>query len=75
MRNGYYQCNPPGENEVAESKRFTTVEEAAIFLLSNPDWKIWLGGNSTARDGQLSRGIVVEGVFDRDELLRRGILK
>ena len=53
---------------------FDTPEEAAIFLLRNPDWKIWVAGNGTHSDGQVKNGLVIDGTFDFDDLKRRGFL-
>lgn len=77
LRKGRYQCNPPGSrtNTVVKAKFFDTLEETAIFLIKNPEWKVWLEpGLGKISGGQISRGLVIEGRLDRDDLLARGIL-
>lgn len=73
-RNGAYQCFPPKHNATLTGRSFATIEEAAIFLLKNPNWKIWVAPNPPHADGQVSKGLVIDGQFDRDDLMRRSLL-
>jgi len=69
-----YTCFPPGRNDIDYAEKFRSIEEAAIFLLKNPDWKIWCAAKGSHNDGQLSNDLVIEGSFDRDDLKLKGIL-
>jgi len=73
-RNGAYHCFPPGDNTTALGKRFHSVEAAALFLLRKPEWKVWVAPNLGHKDGQVSKEIVIEGAFDRDELKRKSLI-
>ena len=73
-RDRVFVAFPPGKNDFPHEKRFGTIEELAIHLLKNPDWKVWLSPNAAHKDGQLSSEIVIEGSFDRDNLKARGLL-
>ena len=73
-RDGVYQCFPPGKNTVARGKSFKSIEETALFLLRNPDWKVWVASNATHADGQVSKEVVIEGTFDRDDLKKKHLI-
>src|SRR5262245_30186629 len=49
---------PPGSNEVKDARGFPTIESLALFVLSNPDWKVWLEGNGVYNDGQLNSDLI-----------------
>ena len=55
--NGNFDCYPISTNEKREARIFTTVEDAAIFLLSNPAWGIRMNPGSAIvyRGIQISR--------------------
>lgn len=73
-RDGKFMCFPVNSNLTKDAERFETVEEAALFLLKNPDWNIWVKGNGTSNDGQVKKGIVIEGSFDMDDLRKRRVV-
>ncbi len=36
----HYKCFPRSVNDVTNAMEFATIEEAAIFLIKNPEWGI-----------------------------------
>ncbi|MDF2231698.1 hypothetical protein P2H44_03940 [Albimonas sp. CAU 1670] len=55
-------------------REFDLIEDAAVFLLMNPGWKVWVKANSAEQDGQVSGDLIIDGAFDRDDLKRRGVI-
>ena len=53
---GKFQCFPRSENHRSEKKLFSTVEEAAAFLCSNPEWGIYMNPGGAL----IYRGICIE---------------
>lgn len=54
---GVYKCFPPSENENTHAQEFSTIQEAAIFLIQNPSWGIRMNPGSAIkyRDIQIAR--------------------
>jgi hypothetical protein len=54
--NGVYKCFPKSENERRLAREFTSLEDAAAFLCSNPTWGIRMQPGSAI----IYRDIVIE---------------
>lgn len=48
VNEGVYMCFPPSSTHVADAKLFTTIEDAAIFLIQNTGWGILVEAGPTA---------------------------
>ncbi|MEP1199432.1 hypothetical protein [Tateyamaria sp.] len=52
----YFQCFPRGSNKRdGTEKRFKTVEEAAVFIVQNPEWQIQVNPSADIH----SNGLVI----------------
>ena len=53
---GFFATPPgAGKHAKANARRFASIEELGIFLIKNPDWKVYVG------DAQINSTVVVEG--------------